>query len=303
MSSKKKLLLCEHKNHGVYADLDQIKSHLSKMAPELRVKIISGKMGWFSRMMNKGATVLSLTPWKHQIPKDSELWCGVNLSKSEECQRLEDHGIPVPRWHLWKEGQELPAEMENWGTYVVRKPDVGSRGAEVKIVRRSRLKWRNLEVKYRNLVSEPFLQEFIYTGRYPISYRVGSFLGGPLYSVKIEAAGVAEPLMSKDGFDGGATIVANTKQSRYTLCMDEEVLKLASQAHRAFPEIPLLGVDIIKDCETGKLWVLEVNASGHTWHLSSEVGREVQEKHQLDFHAQFGGLQRAAELIAAQFGN
>jgi len=307
MNKPQKIFLSEHQNHGKREDLKQIKQYLGTITPETKVGIIYKKMNFVRRKLHKNCTIISITPWENTAPDGSTVYAGKNMTKAEECQCLDEHNIPVPRWHLWQGGSELPQKIGSWGDYVVRKPNLGSRGAEVKIVKRSRLKWKNLEVKYRGISSEPFLQEFIHTGPYPVSYRVGSFFGDPLYSFKIEAPGNSLPLLSKNGFgdakdQGISRIVANTKRSNYTLCFDEDILDLARRAHQAFPKIPMLGVDIIKDYETGELWVVEVNASGFTWHLSSEAGRKIQKKHGLDLLAQFGGLKRAAEIIAERFG-
>lgn len=307
MPRPKKLFLCEHPNHGKRRDLEQIKEHLSALAPNLKVQIISGKMNVFQRVTNQGCSILSMTPWKYPTPKNSQVYAGKNLTKAQECQILDDHHVPVPRWYLWKEGEMLPNEIRDWGDYIVRKPNIGSRGAEVRMVNRSHLKWKKLHVKYRNVSSEPFLQEFIYTGECPVSYRVGTFLGEPLYSVKIEAPKSNSPRKEAETLGEAkchrnSRIAANSKKSRYTYCRDAAVLDLARRAHRAFPGHPMLAVDIIRDHATGQLWVVEVNASGYCWHLSSEVGRGIQETHRLNFYTQFGGLERAAEVIANRFG-
>jgi hypothetical protein len=37
----------------------------------------------------------------------------------------------------------------------------------------------------------------------------------------------------------------------------------------AFPRIPILGCDIIREAPTGRLFAIEVNAGGNVWHISS----------------------------------
>lgn len=41
----------------------------------------------------------------------------------------------------------------------------------------------------------------------------------------------------------------------------------------AFPNNPLLAIDILRDGDTNKLYVLETNLGGNTWHFSSALSR------------------------------
>jgi hypothetical protein len=68
--------------------------------------------------------------------------------------------------------------------------------------------------------------------------------------------------------------------------------------HQAFPTIPLLGVDILRDCDTGQLYVIEVNARGWTFHLSSDNYHRILSETGLDLRLQFGGAAAIARGIA-----
>jgi hypothetical protein len=65
----------------------------------------------------------------------------------------------------------------------------------------------------------------------------------------------------------------------------------------AFPEIPSLGIDIIREEETRWLYCLEVNASGFTWHISSAYGLGLQRRHNVDLPGQFGALDVIADAL------
>ena len=67
------------------------------------------------------------------------------------------------------------------------------------------------------------------------------------------------------------SIVSSGKGSIFSLVDEPELNELARRAHRAFPTIPVLGIDMVRDIETGRLYVIEVNAGGFTWHVSSAV--------------------------------
>ncbi len=72
------------------------------------------------------------------------------------------------------------------------------------------------------------------------------------------------PLESRRDFKakGGITMVFNKQDSRYALAWDADVIALAERAHGEFPDQPLLGTDIVRDADTGKLWVIECNPRG-----------------------------------------
>ena len=49
---------------------------------------------------------------------------------------------------------------------------------------------------------------------------------------------------------------------------DADILELARRAYSTLPEIPLQGLDIVREAETGGLFVLEANPGGNTWIFS-----------------------------------
>lgn len=83
-----------------------------------------------------------------------------------------------------------------------------------------------------------------------------------------------------------------------TVWNDAEIVALGTQAHSAFPECPVLGVDIVRDMDSGKLYVMEVNPRGDTWHLSSLLAKNFfTAEHIRDIYAQFAALERVAQLL------
>jgi hypothetical protein len=69
------------------------------------------------------------------------------------------------------------------------------------------------------------------------------------------------------------------------------------------PAIPLQGVDIIREAATGRLFVLEINAGGNTWHFSSKRMEERRKSHPETYLtreeriAQFGAWDVAARVL------
>ena len=76
------------------------------------------------------------------------------------------------------------------------------------------------------------------------------------------------------------------------------VLLVTHTEQDAFPTIPLLGIDILRDSVGGQLDVIEVNARGWTFHLSSDNYYRILSETGLDLRSQFGGATAVARGIA-----
>ena len=79
---------------------------------------------------------------------------------------------------------------------------------------------------------------------------------------------------------------------------DEEIIRLGEAAAAAFPDIPLLGFDIVREVPSGKLYILEANALGYVWHFSSPMGLQFQRENNFNLESQFDGLRKAAHILA-----
>jgi hypothetical protein len=231
---------------------------------------------------------VSPMPIKKFVPPRGAICQGFEYPKSEQYQRLARLGLPVPKWIVIQEQTVLhPAD---WGPYVVVKPDLGRKGAEIFIKRTGRVRHR---------ASGFLAQQFVYTGRWPVNYRVVTLFGRALMSWRCEADHRFVPLESRWDFKarGGITVVSNKKDSRYSLAFDRDVISLAEQAHAAFPDQPLLGTDIVRDADSGALYVIECNPRGDAWLISSVMGRLIEQANGLDFAAQFGAIEIAAAVL------
>ena len=226
---------------------------------------------------------------------------GSPLAKSEELTALEQAGVPIPPWAILTEDDPTP-DLSHLGEYVVVKPDRGGRGAKVKIVRTSKLRWEPQETKLAGKSNTTAVQRFIYTGPWPVSYRVTTLFGQCLFALKVEANHDRRALPGADAFatHPGLSVVSNSKGCTFCFENDPEIIRFGEAAHRAFPNIPLLGVDIVRDATDGKLYVLEVNASGFVWHFTSRLGLGVQNQFNLNFESQFNGRRKAAEILASK---
>jgi len=295
---RKNLFLVVHSPELNGDTFAQVAGDVERIAPHIRVRVIRDSRAREKRWgrIFRPALTVSMVPLERLRPLRGPVCAGVRMSKLEELARLAKADLPVPRWVLLEPDRE--PDLSGFGPYVVVKPTNGGRGAEVRIQRRGR-------VRYKPVTDDRgprTAQEFIYTGRWPVSYRVTSLFGEVLFSLRSEASHDRVPLEGRElvGQAGGISIVATARTSTYTLNYDEEVLALGRRVAMAFPDIPLLGIDIVRDHDTGRLYVLETNPSGWVWNFSSEAGRGIQQDNGIDIDGQFGGLSIAAQTLARE---
>jgi hypothetical protein len=280
----------------VHQDTKQDRADYEEIARRVdaHVFIVDTKAGAVQdERFDPAAPTLTVSPMpiKKFVPPRGAICQGFEYPKSEQYERLARLGLPFPKWVSVLPDTVLDAGA--WGPYVVVKPDLGRKGAEIFIKRTGRVRYD----------APGFLaQQFIYTGRWPVNYRVVTLFGRTLMSWRCEADHRFVPLESRWDFKarGGITVVSNKKDSRYSLAFDRDVISLAEQAHAAFPDQPLLGTDIVRDADSGALYVIECNPRGDAWLISSVMGRLIEQANGLDFAAQFGAIEVAAQALSQE---
>ena len=297
------LILVHQKTKQDRADFEAIARQIGARAAEIRVFVVDTKEeNWADPRFERGAPTLTVSPMpvKRFSPPPGAVCQGHEFPKDEQYRRLAGLGVPVPDWTAISPDTAL--DPVQWGPYVVVKPALGRKGAEIYIKRAGRVRYRPPESFPEDHPAHraPLIaQRFIYTGQWPSNFRVVTFFGRTLLCWRCEAAHHHVPLHSRWDFKakGGITVVSNKRDSSYALARDAEVIALAEKAHAAFPEQPLLGTDIVRDAETGTLHVIECNPRGDAWLLSSDMGRMIEQANGLDFARQFGALDIAAETL------
>lgn len=301
--AKYNLLLHHYPREIEAGDLTGIRDRIAKLAPEIAVTVLTTDKPHPLAMLKTLArpTVSVELGWAKYFRclrgKAFRQWR--SKSKSTEYRMLEAAGIPIPTWQPIT--PETKLTVEEWGNYTVVKPDSGLRGAYVRVTRTGRVKYRDPETLDKDNPGKQgglLAQRYIYTGRWPVAYRVSTLFGTPLAALSYHGREDLPPVEGKLGFKkaSGASIVASADGCRISLANDEDILDLASRTHAVFPHIPVLGIDIVRDAEDGQLYVLETNPWG-TWALGSKSGRRAMAENDIDIYAQFGALDRAAETL------
>ena len=301
MSPTRNLVILHTPGNEDVADWIAVKSRIDSRAPDIDARIAGNHFrdeqieAW---QATRPSLVFAVCPlWRYQ-PRAGKIFAGQPLSKIEEHERLDAAGIPTPRTVRLR--RDLALDPEEWGDYVVVKPARGSFGRDVHLVATRDLAARFDAVndpKDGVSIVQPFVEHVDTQGR-PTTHRVLTFFGKALYAIRScwsePRAAVAE--IARDGQLLAAN--AGAKERLRKILDDPEIVALAERAASAVPEAPALGIDVIRETGTGKLFVLELNAAGTVWHLSSATGRaRYPDDFRKKLYAQFNALDRIADLL------
>ena len=283
---------------------------LPDVAKELNVLGVRSRTLWDveanlkHRLWTLGQTtaVVSFLGLKKFKPGWATLWQQEQLTKIGEYEILCRAGIPTPKTKPLYQDSE--PDLSDFDEYVVVKPARGGCGAFARIMRRGKARWRPLEVDCigSGVNDALIVQEYIHTGPWPTSYRVATVFGEPIYALRIMADRKRRPMeYVKERVDAhmfaGHSIVASSKGCTMDAHVPDDVIDFARRVHLAFPTIPLLGTDIVREENTGTLYALEVNANGWTFHLANKLKEEIQRDFGVDLYSQFGGPKAIARGI------
>jgi hypothetical protein len=224
------------------------------------------------------------------------------IHKPGQHRIFTDAGLPSPPMAFFFPGLKLDPFL--FGEFVVLKPidpNFGSYGRGVQLYRRRRIE----TMGWQDFPREHFIhrdhkgfivQRFIDIGPMIPLYRVLTLFGEPLYCWLAREKVPRPPIAGTDAEIENLRITNAGGFRERVRCNDEDVLELGRRVGHAFPDTPLLGMDILREERTGKLFVLECNPGGNTWHFSSRATASLRR--------QMGGAsivgERKGELLGRQ---
>ncbi len=275
------LILVHDPRYEALADFEHLRQLVQERAPEIEVFIAFNAIPSSStRKKAARRPTLTFSPGRLKAfaPARGRTYAGRAIPKPEQCKLLEQAGLPIPKWALLT--PETDFADRDWGEHVIVKPiarGTGSTGAGIQLMRTARARYRpphDYPPNHPGRRGPMLVQKFVNTGRQPSHYRVCSLFGVPLYCVRFWTLTERADLSAGDE-ELEATIVATNTlgRQRKRLLVDEpDVLDLAKRAHAVAPDVPLMGIDILRDEGTGALYLLELNSGGKVWHISSRAG-------------------------------
>ena len=199
------------------------------------------------------------------------------IDKIAEYQHFKKHNIPCLPIEQFKWGMNLDSKV--YGDWVVLKPQsIQSTGKDVNMIPTILISKLNLsDFPEDHLIRQDgyYVQKFVKTGIRPTHYRVGIFIDSITYSTKT----VMNSDYPSDNDDLrtrlSKTIAANFVSNRHVcLYKDLKLNEFAINVAKTFPKIPLFGIDVLIEEQSGKLFALETNSGGNTWHFSSNIGKQ-----------------------------
>jgi hypothetical protein len=208
---------------------------------------------------------------------------------------------------------DLKLDEAEWGDFVIVKPtdlNTSSKGHGFRLMRTRRVRYiapRDYPANHPGRYGPMLVQQYVSDNGHVGVVRVLTLFGEPLYAVKNRSI---ERIVDPDAPDEviEALPVAHqllTEATRVrSLAAEPDELALARAAHEAMPEIPLKGVDLLRDGKTGALYVIELNCRGNTWHFSSAFEAANRARNGEEFErrrlSQFDALRTAARILVAR---
>jgi hypothetical protein len=300
-TAERNLILVQREGSQDIADFVRIRGIIAERAPDIEVFIANAESRCSvtrRHAANRPTLVFSPTPLFVFKPARGKIYCGHMMTKIEEYRRFKAAGLPVPEAVMLEPSTKL--DPVTWGPFTILKPIWASGGRGVTLE-------RTRDVQWVDPISWPkdnprhgvqlLAQKFIDTGPYSTKYRVLGMFGRVLYCER-QPSLKSGPVLDPNGtgpIDG--IIASDAVQRANELNYEADVLAFAPSAAKAFPEVPVLAIDLIREVKTNKLYILEVNPGGNAWHLSSPIGKRVQARLKIDRYKQFDALTLAADAL------
>lgn len=270
---ERNLILVHSRDWQDQRDFEVIKAHIEAQAPDIAVFIASNDIpSSATRKLAASRPTLIFSPIRllEFRPVRGKLYAGAPMSKLTEMRRLIAGGMPVPEFEAI--GPDTRLSEAVYGPLVVLKPSyaLASLGQGIELRRTRDVEFRPPDafpVGHPGRQGEMIAQRFIDCG-YPMTCRVLTFFGEPVLTYCRKST---KPLWlppDRDRFDQSEYMPAPPDRITYTT-REPDILKLAADAYRAMPDVALQACDILREKDTGRLYLLEVNPGGGTWMFSS----------------------------------
>jgi hypothetical protein len=278
------LVIVHQKGWQSLEDWRDIAQRVRRLDPSIAVFVVGSdhrNEEIAKRAAERPSLIVSAGPLGRFKPLRGKVYHGQIFSKLEQLRRLVAAGVPVPRTAVLRAGLKLDPAL--WGRFVIVKPtDIGSssHGQGIQLMRTERVRYiapADYPEGHPGRSGPMIVQQYIHTGAVVGAYRVLTLFGEPLYC---EYAVAQDPTIDLSASDevleqsAVATQGLEATNRQITYRYQADVAALARAAHFAIPEAPLKGCDIVRDAATGRLYVLELNPGGNTWHFSSDFMAE-----------------------------
>jgi hypothetical protein len=276
MTVERHLVLVHTPGYQDVRDFECIARKVQEQAPDIEVFIASnGIPSSVTRRRAGRRPTLIFSPGNllEFRPERGKVYAGSPIPKLEQVARFRAVGLPVPATAEITPNLVLPAA--EFGSHVVVKPghSYASHGRNITLMRREMVRFcppHDYPEDHPGRHAPMFAQRFVDTGPLVNHHRVLTLFGTPLLAFKTAATTPRPSLDAPENVLASIHIKARRRDGPIAreFTRDTDILELACRVYSAIPEIPLQGVDIVRDANTGELFVLEANPGGNTWIFS-----------------------------------
>ena len=299
------LIIIHHPEAQHISDFEAIRDMMGSRAPDISVHIWTaheqGGQEFWTQARQHPTLIFSPTGVQFTASVGGAKLVSMPTTKEKEARLVHKAGFPVPQ--TARLTAELTLDEQVWGPFTVVKPNIGSDGKGVRLRRTKHIHWIDpgwWPADDDRFGKELIVQQYVHSGDHVNCYRVFTVLGEIIYSIHTS---LRAPLILPDpsgSDDVDMPIAANTGDREVKLNYDEEVLAFAQDLARALPMRPVMPIDIVRHRDTGRLFVMEINSHGWSWHLSSPFGQKQQQTYGLNYYTQFGGLGKIADALISR---
>jgi hypothetical protein len=276
MTIERNLILVHTPGYQDVKDFQVIAQKVQELASEIEVFIAYNNIASSvtrRRASNRPTLIFSPGNFLSFRPVRGKVYAGSPIPKLEELARLRAAGLPVPPSAEITPNFELPEAQ--FGSHVVVKPGFSesSRGQSMNVMRRETVRFQlrtTFPEDHPGRYGPMIAQRFIDTGPFVSHHRVLTLFGAPLLAFKTISETPRPSLDSSDEVLATIALKARRRDGpiKREFTSDSDIIELARRTYSALPEIPLQGVDIIREVGSGTLYVLEANPGGNTWIFS-----------------------------------
>lgn len=281
---RRHLILVLHPGLQRLPDFVDIAREIAKQAPEIVTHILTHEHTVAdvpARNWEYPTLTVSFSSTGNLIPLRGRVLMNRRIKKLDQYARFRACGIATPHTERFVFGKAY--DEARFGTFAVLKPlplDLSSTGKSIQLFRTANLSTlspSDLPADHFLRKAPALVQQFIDTGRRPFYYRVLTVMGEPVLWMKVTSP-VEQVELTQSTQDVSGAIVdprsvasgeTHTLQDRLSYDVPEDALNFGRQVFQAFPDVPLQACDIMREADTGALYVVEINAGGNTWDFSS----------------------------------
>ncbi len=307
--AERNLILVRQPGWQAMEDWHAIARHVRELEPRIEPFVVDADLpNSYTRRAAAHRPTLIVSPGLLGSfrPRRGKIYGGRQIAKIEQARLLRNAGVPTPKTALLT--PSLRPDPAEWGEFVILKPSdlrTTSYGAGIQLMRTQRVKYMppsEYPPDHPARRGPMIVQQFIDSGNVPGITRVLTLFGEPLYAMAIRSARHPVDRTADDETIERAVVATQAYDNIERVFHKEaDMLAIARAAHAAVPDVPLKGVDVIRDAASGRLYVLEMNTGANVWHFSSEHLAAKRAAMGPDWvrtmHTQFDAFRTAARVL------